>query len=126
MNLRTGLSIIRRRTLLLLAVVALMAAMLPTAAFASSYGRQGRAYDPGPRYSRHYHRPAKQYEHKHDHKHDHGHKHSRCEVTYKVKKGDTLSGIAKRFGVSLHQLAKENGIKNVNRIYKGQVLCICR
>ena len=45
-------------------------------------------------------------------------------VTYKVVKGDTLSGIAKRYGTTVSALAKLNNIKNVNRIYVGQVLYI--
>lgn len=42
--------------------------------------------------------------------------------TYKVQAGDTLSGIATKFGVSVAQLQKLNGIKNPNKIYVGQVL----
>ena len=41
-------------------------------------------------------------------------------VYYVVKKGDTLSKIAKNYGVSISQLAKWNNIKNVNLIYPGQ------
>lgn len=44
--------------------------------------------------------------------------------TYKVVWGDTLSGIAARFGTSVGYLARLNGIPNVNRIYVGQVLKI--
>ena len=46
------------------------------------------------------------------------------EVTYTVKKGDTLSGIAKKYGTTVDALAKKNGIKNKNLIYVGQVLKI--
>lgn len=43
---------------------------------------------------------------------------------YIVKKGDTLSGIAARFGTTYQQLAAENGITDPNRIYPGQVIRI--
>ncbi len=42
-----------------------------------------------------------------------------CQV-YTVKKGDTLSGIAARFGLNWRTLASINGISNPNRIYPGQ------
>lgn len=45
-------------------------------------------------------------------------------VTYKVKSGDTLSGIAKKFGTTVSRLASLNNIKNVNLIYAGQTLKI--
>ncbi len=45
-------------------------------------------------------------------------------ITYKVKKGDTLSGIAKRYGVSVQELVNVNNIKNPNLIYVGQILII--
>jgi len=41
---------------------------------------------------------------------------------YIVKKGDTLSGIAKKFGTTVNKIAKDNNIKNVNLIYPGQRL----
>ena len=115
MNLKFRLTSLRRRTFMLIAVVALTAAMLPTAAFASGYGHQGRAYDPGPR-PQYRHQPQKK---------QHRPQQPRCNVTYKVKRGDTLSAIAKWYGVSIHQLQKTNKIKNPNRIYAGQILCIC-
>ena len=43
---------------------------------------------------------------------------------YVVRRGDTLSGIAARFGVSLSALARANGIRNPSRIYVGQRLVI--
>lgn len=43
-------------------------------------------------------------------------------IYYVVKKGDTLSKIAKNFGVSVSQIAKWNNIKNVNLIYPNQKL----
>ena len=45
-------------------------------------------------------------------------------VTYTVKKGDTLSGIAKKYGTTVNALAQLNNIKNVNLIYVGQKLTI--
>jgi LysM repeat protein len=42
--------------------------------------------------------------------------------TYTVRRGDTLSSIAKRLGVSTASLAATNGIANPNRIYVGMVL----
>lgn len=43
---------------------------------------------------------------------------------YRVRHGDTLSGIAYRFGVSVNALVRVNGILNRNRIYAGQRLSI--
>ncbi len=42
--------------------------------------------------------------------------------TYTVVRGDTLSGIAKRFGTTVDRLASLNGIQNKNLIRVGQVL----
>ncbi|MGN7308584.1 N-acetylmuramoyl-L-alanine amidase [Bacillus subtilis] len=42
--------------------------------------------------------------------------------TYTVKKGDTLSEIAEKTGVSVAKLQSYNGIKNANKITVGQVL----
>ena len=44
--------------------------------------------------------------------------------SYVVKKGDTLSSIAKKFGVSVQAIADINNIKDVNKIYTGQILKI--
>ena len=44
--------------------------------------------------------------------------------TYVVQSGDTLSAISWRVGVSVVDLAKANGISNVNLIFPGQVLRI--
>ena len=45
-------------------------------------------------------------------------------TTYTVKSGDTLSGIAKHFGVTVEALVVSNGIRNKNLIFVGQVLRI--
>ncbi|MGL5347977.1 MAG: GH25 family lysozyme [Peptostreptococcaceae bacterium] len=45
-------------------------------------------------------------------------------VTYTVKNGDTLSGIASKFNTTVANLVKLNHIKNPNKIYVGQVLKI--
>lgn len=44
--------------------------------------------------------------------------------TYTVRYGDTLSGIAYRYGVNVYTLARNNGIRNVNLIYPGQKLSL--
>ena len=46
------------------------------------------------------------------------------ETIYVVVKGDTLSGIAKRYGTTYQKLAEYNGIKNPNIIYIGQKIII--
>lgn len=43
---------------------------------------------------------------------------------YTIKKGDTLSGIAKKFNTSVGSIQKLNNIKNVNVIYAGQKIRI--
>ena len=44
--------------------------------------------------------------------------------TYVVQAGDTLSGIAARYGTSYIELARKNGIQNPNLIYAGQTIRI--
>lgn len=44
--------------------------------------------------------------------------------TYVVKKGDTLSAIAKKFGTTYQKIASDNGIANPNLIFAGQKLVI--
>lgn len=44
--------------------------------------------------------------------------------TYIVKSGNTLSGIAVRFGTTVEQLVRLNNIRNANLIYPGEVLTI--
>lgn len=41
---------------------------------------------------------------------------------YVVCRGDTLSGIARYYGVSWTYLQRRNGIVNANRIYAGQII----
>jgi cell wall-associated NlpC family hydrolase len=43
-------------------------------------------------------------------------------MSHKIKFGDTLSSLARRFGTSVESLAKANGIRDVNRIYAGDSL----
>ena len=45
-------------------------------------------------------------------------------IYYTVKRGDTLSEIASRYGTTVQEIAQINGIQNVNLIYPGQVLKI--
>lgn len=45
-------------------------------------------------------------------------------MRYTVKKGDSLSKIAARFGTSVNALVSANGIKDPNLINVGQVLTI--
>lgn len=45
---------------------------------------------------------------------------------YTVKTDDTLSGIALRYGVNVADLTACNNIQNINKIYIGQVLKICK
>ena len=45
-------------------------------------------------------------------------------ATYTVKKGDTLSAIAKQYGTTYQEIAKANGISNPNLIQVGQTLNI--
>ena len=42
--------------------------------------------------------------------------------SYTVKRGDTLWGISRRYGVTVRYLANKNGIRNPNLIYPGQVI----
>ena len=47
-----------------------------------------------------------------------------CRTRITVKRGDTLAAIARKYGVSVWSLARNNGIMNPNMIYVGQRLCI--
>lgn len=46
------------------------------------------------------------------------------EVNYVVKKGDTLSGIASKYGTTYQFLASYNNISNPNKIYPNQIIKI--
>lgn len=45
-------------------------------------------------------------------------------MNYTVQDGDTLTAIARRFGVSIAKIASDNGIDDPNYIQSGQVLTI--
>ena len=45
-------------------------------------------------------------------------------VNYTVQKGDTLWDISKKYNTSVNKLAKDNRIKDINKIYPGQKLII--
>lgn len=51
-------------------------------------------------------------------------KNTSSSTTYLVKKGDTLSSIAKKFGTTYQKIAKDNKLANPNWIYPGQKLII--
>ena len=45
-------------------------------------------------------------------------------IRYKVKRGDTLYGLSKRFGVSVESIRKANGFKKNQKLYVGQIIII--
>ena len=45
-------------------------------------------------------------------------------ITYRVVKGDNLTKIAKKYGVTVNYLKNLNNIKNANLIYVGQIIKI--
>ncbi len=45
-------------------------------------------------------------------------------LTYRVRWGDTLSGIARRYGTTVENLVRLNNIQNPNRIYVGQRILV--
>lgn len=47
-----------------------------------------------------------------------------CYSYYIVRPGDSMTGIARYFGVSAWSLAQANGLSNWNYIYSGQRLCV--
>ena len=47
-----------------------------------------------------------------------------AQTVYEVQSGDTLSGIATTFGITIADLADANGLTNVDSISPGQVLVI--
>lgn len=46
------------------------------------------------------------------------------DTVYVVKKGDTLTAIAKKYNTTINKLKADNGIKNANLIYVGQKIVI--
>ena len=48
----------------------------------------------------------------------------RKKLVYRVRKGDNLSSIARRNGVSLKELKEVNGLNSSNRIFPGQRLVV--
>lgn len=52
--------------------------------------------------------------------HDCGH------IIYRIKWGDTLTSIARRYNVSIQSIVEQNNIGNPNLIYAGRLLRICR
>lgn len=120
----------RRATILAVVIITLIALVLPTTAFAAAgvpdvEGRPSR----GQNYNYYRHNDRNDY-HNDYYRNDHGSRYGKsksyahCEDIYKVKKGDNLSRIAKRYHVSISALVRANNIKNANRIYVGQRLCI--
>lgn len=58
-------------------------------------------------------------------RHDHGKDGGKCEAVHVVKRGDTLSKIARRYGSSVKALVRANpNIHNPNRIFVGQRICV--
>lgn len=47
-----------------------------------------------------------------------------CATTHTVQRGDTLSQIARRYGVSMQAIMNANGMTNANHVWVGQRLCI--
>lgn len=47
-------------------------------------------------------------------------------IEYKVKKGDTLSKIAKKYKTRVKKIAHDNNIKNINLILIGQKIVIIK
>ena len=48
----------------------------------------------------------------------------RATTIHRVKRAETLGGIARRYGVTVNQIMRWNGIKNAARIREGQRLRI--
>lgn len=51
-------------------------------------------------------------------------KYAKCRREHVVKKGETLAGIAKKYGTTYQEIASLNGIKNPNLILVGQKIII--
>lgn len=45
-------------------------------------------------------------------------------IEYKIKSGDTLSGIAQQFGITVEDIVKYNNITDPNAVYEGQTILI--
>lgn len=50
--------------------------------------------------------------------------HGKCNYTHYVKPGETLFGIAYRYGISVHAVQAASGLANPHLIYVGQAICI--
>jgi Ni/Co efflux regulator RcnB len=117
---------VRRRALMALVVVAMMMALLPTAAFASN-GRYGNN-------QRHHPQQNNQWQNNNKNWQDNMWRSERprqdqphyCSSLYKIRKGDTLSQIARRNHTTVRELVNLNNIRNPNRIYAGHVICLAR
>jgi nucleoid-associated protein YgaU len=123
---------LRRRSCLVVLVLALMLSLLPTAAFASAGGPHMRP--PAQQYSRqaphNNYTPRQNYMPRQDdgprwnYEPQHNTRYSGCDTTYRVRRGDTLSEIAQRYRVSVRALTNANRLGSPNRIYAGTTLCI--
>ncbi|WP_062327721.1 M23 family metallopeptidase [Treponema endosymbiont of Eucomonympha sp.] len=49
---------------------------------------------------------------------------ARAKVSYKVQKGDTLYGVAKKYGLSVAELRQQNGLDESNVLKAGQTLTV--
>lgn len=87
----------RRLRLLVVTSLAILALLLPTVAYAAPIGT------PVESASNH---------------------HSGCSTIHVVQRGDTLSEIAKWYGVSMRSIMSANNISNPNHVWVGQRLCI--
>jgi nucleoid-associated protein YgaU len=111
-NSSTFVHRLRHRALILVLSLTLVVTLLPTAAFAAPANSLANpAYVTG----------RMQPRHQPDRRPDHS---KRCSTTYRVRKGDNLTRIARHFGVSVKSLVRSNNVRNPNRILAGQVLCI--
>ncbi|MEX1018555.1 MAG: LysM peptidoglycan-binding domain-containing protein [Litorilinea sp.] len=116
------LSALRMRRLLFVALGIMIAtwAMFPAAAYAAGGDRGSAEFV----YEHHDNYRGKGHHNDHGEYRDHKPAHHACANTYTVRKGDTLSKLARHYGTTVHALARANGIHNPNRIYVGQRLCV--
>ncbi len=47
-----------------------------------------------------------------------------CGCVHVVRRGETLTQIARRYGTTVHNIMRSNGLWNANRIWAGQRLCV--